>query len=299
MVAYQGYVFVSELSNNIIRKMTCDLIAMPSIPPTPAPSTRVPTSTASPTTPFVNPNSCVVDAFAGVQRTSALILYKGDGGQATSASFSNQAGLWINPTSQDLYIADQYSYRARKVNLNSRVITTFAGVGASSPSNAAYSGPATSAVLGPYHVCGDTIGSIYIVERSNYVVRKVGTDGILSTFAGTGDFTGDLGIDGPATSATLASMYHCVVDFIGEVYLTFTNKHFVRTVDFVGNLVAFAGTGVNTPAGLSGGALTSTPLAYPDNMFIDSVGNMFITELSARVRKTVLGSNILTTYAGE
>ncbi len=62
----------------------------------------------------------------------------------------------------------------------------------------------------------------------------------------------------------------------------------------------FAGTlSVDSPSGFNGPTLTSSIIVIPSVVFIDTVGNLFVNEYnSGRIRKTVLGSDILTTYVG-
>jgi hypothetical protein len=114
----------------------------------------------------------------------------------------------------NIYIADQYNHRIRKVTVSIGIISTIAGTGTASYSGD--NGAATSATLfNPYGVGLDTAGNVYIADTVNHRIRKVTiSTGIITTFAGTGtaSYSGD---NGPATSATLNWPYGVAVDSAG------------------------------------------------------------------------------------
>ena len=102
----------------------------------------------------------------------------------------------------NIYIADTFNNRIRKVTVSTGIISTIAGTGTISYSGD--NGAATSATLNyPYGVGLDTAGNVYIADRNNNRIRKVTiSTGIITTIAGTGTTTYS-GDNGPATSATL------------------------------------------------------------------------------------------------
>ena len=116
--------------------------------------------------------------------------FSGDGGPAAAASLNDPAGLALDALG-NLYIADWYNHRIRKIGPDGR-ITTVAGNG-----KAAFSGdggPATSASLeSPLGVAVDRLGNLYIADSFNQRIRKVGPDGTITTVAGNGrsEYSGD------------------------------------------------------------------------------------------------------------
>jgi hypothetical protein len=83
--------------------------------------------------------------------------YSGDNGAATSAALYWPSGVVLD-TAGDVYIADTYNYRIRKVTISTGIITTFAGTGTNSYSGD--NGPATSATLSlPRGVALDSAGT--------------------------------------------------------------------------------------------------------------------------------------------
>lgn len=142
--------------------------------------------------------------------------YSGDGGPATSAQLSAK-GVAVDQAG-NLYIADIYNHRVRKVS-PSGTITTVAGSGTQGYTGDG--GLATSAELNePIFVAVDSSSNLYIADLLADVVRKVATDGTISTYAGNGAccFTGT-GNDGePATNAPIGP-YGVAVDSAGNLYI--------------------------------------------------------------------------------
>jgi hypothetical protein len=148
----------------------------------------------------------------------------GDGGPATSARLNQPEGVAVDGQG-NLYIADAYVHRVRKVSRGG-TINAFAGGGSALGDG----GPATSAQLSqPFGVAVDGQGNVYISEYADHRVRKVSPAGAITTFAGTGagGYSGD---GGPATSARLYSPYGVAVDGQGNVYVAEYGNGTIRKV---------------------------------------------------------------------
>jgi uncharacterized protein (TIGR03437 family) len=147
----------------------------------------------------------------------------GDNGPATSAQLS-VGGIALD-SAGNLYIADFYNYRVRKVS--NGVITTVAGDGV--PGFSGDDGPATSAQLAyPQGVAVDSAGNLYIADTDNSRIRKV-SNGAITTVAGNGT-SGYSGDGGPATSAELEVPEDIAVDSAGKVYIADWNNWTVRVL---------------------------------------------------------------------
>lgn len=113
--------------------------------------------------------------------------YSGDGGPATQAALAGPYGVAVDK-SGNLFIADTYNGCIRKVDA-AGIISTVAGL-CSYPWVDGFEGdggPATSAKLArPFGVAVDDAGNLYIADTYNNRVRKVSTDGIITTIAGNG-----------------------------------------------------------------------------------------------------------------
>jgi sugar lactone lactonase YvrE len=126
----------------------------------------------------------------------------------------------------------------------------------------------------------------------NNRVRKVGTNGIITTIAGNGLAGGPAGDGGPATSAIVQGPTGVVLDAAGNLYISSSN--FIRRVDTSGLISTVAGGGNN---GLGdGGPATAARLNNPQDVAFDSAGNLYIADTN-RVRE-VDSSGIIATIAG-
>jgi hypothetical protein len=215
--------------------------------------------------------------------------FSGDNGPATSAQLGLESGLAMD-SADNLYIADSYNHRIRKVS--SGVITTAAGNGASGFSGD--NGPAISAQLAsPGGIAVDSLGNLYIADTGNNRVRKV-SGGVITTVAGNGTsgFSGD---NGPATSAQLAGPEGIAVDSLGNLYIADTGNNRVRTVSN-GVITTVAGNGTYGFSGDNGPA-ASAQLAYPAGVAVDSAFNLYIAD-SENNRVRNVSSGLITTVAG-
>ncbi len=149
----------------------------------------------------------------------------GDGGPARLAAFDYPRGLAID-SQNNLYVADYFNNRIRRIAADTQVITTYAGTGAGSYTGDA--GQATQATLHlPAGITFDRDGNLYIADLLNNVIRAVGRNGIIVTIAGTGQ-PGDEGTNGPAKAALLNSPRDIAVDAEGNVYFSDQDNNRVR-----------------------------------------------------------------------
>jgi YD repeat-containing protein len=126
--------------------------------------------------------------------------------------------LSYDPTGKILYLGD--GNRASAANINGLILNPFAGNWGSGYSGDG--GPATAAELNiPLDVAVGPDGSFYIADTRNQRIRRVGPDGIITTFAGNGQ-SGYSGDGGPATAAQLSLFFHCrvAVGPDGSVYIS-------------------------------------------------------------------------------
>ena len=221
----------------------------------------------------------------------------GLGGLATDAQLNSPAGIAFDKNG-NLYIGEiMQVVKVDKNGILSAVAGdgTFGFNGASTP--VGDGGPATSGHLyEPYGMAFDSAGNLYIAEFDDNRVRKVTTNGIISTIAGTGA-CGAVGDGGPATSATICSAFAVAVDGNNNVYVSDQDHYRVRKIDAAGMISTVAGTGACTSTS-NGGQATSVSICSPQGLAIDSDNNLYFADFyNFRIRK-VTTSGIMSTVAG-
>ncbi len=257
--------------------------------------------------------------------------YSGDGGPATSAQI-HAFGIAVDG-SGNIYIADNWTSRVRKVAAATGIITTVVGTGTDGYSGDG--GPAASARVHPDTVAVDASGNLFIGDGAHYVVRKVAAaTGIIATVAGNGT-QGYSGDGGPATNAQLGWSVGLAVDGSGNLYVADYNairKVAAATgvittvagseqtdatsvaVDGSGNVymgdgdrvrrVSAATDTITTIAGNGeyesgdGGLATSANLAEWPRVGLDGLGNIYIDGDDCTVRKVAAATGIITTVVG-
>jgi len=166
----------------------------------------------------------------------------------------------------------------------SYTITTLAGNGTAGFLGDA--GAATDANINfPLGVASDAAGNVFIADQINHRIRKVGTDGVISTVAGNGTsgFSGDAAA---ATSAMLSYPCGVAVDGSGNIYITDTHNRRVRKVSG-GNITTIAGTGDAGNSG-DGGKATAATITFPVGIVVDAAGNIFIADMIDNVINRLL-----------
>ena len=219
--------------------------------------------------------------------------YGGDDGAATAAQLRSPRGVAVDG-SGNLYIADSYDHRVRRVD-PAGTITTVAGTGVRGYSGD--SGAATAAQLAaPDAVTVDSVGNLYIADIGNHRVRHVDLSGTITTVAGNGSrgFAGD---GGAATAAQIDRPSGVAVDGSGNLYIADTENYRVRRVDPAGTITTVAGSG-QWGYGGDGGPATAAQLAFPRDVAVDATGSLYIADLGNRRVRKVDQSGRIATVAG-
>ncbi|MBK8313867.1 MAG: hypothetical protein IPL01_07490 [Acidobacteria bacterium] len=177
------------------------------------------------------------------------------------------------------------------------VLTTVAGTGAQGFSGD--NGPAPFGWLNrPARLAFDSSGNLFFADTTNHRIRRVNSQGVLSTIAGTGvqGFSGD---NGPAISAQLNSPLGVAVDKDGNVYFSDSNNHRIRLVNkATGRITTVAGSGVPGYSG-DGATATDANMNLPENVTLDKDGNIYFADSNNhRIRKVTVATGFINTIAG-
>jgi sugar lactone lactonase YvrE len=240
----------------------------------------------------VSPNG-IITRFAG-NNTSG---FSGDGGLAVNAQINYPQGIAID-NAGNIIFSDGGNRIIRKVDANG-IISTIAGI----PGSYGYSGDggmATNAQMGlPAGLSVDAAGNIYVADIGKHVIRKIATDGIITTVAGIGTngFSGDGGL---ATAAKLNAPTDVWVDANNNLFISDRDNHAVRKVTAAGIISTIAGIGGSLNYGFTGdgGAATTAKLYSPYSVSVDNLGNVYLSDKgNNRIRK-ITTNGIISTIAG-
>ena len=218
-----------------------------------------------------------VDASTGIISTVAgdgTVGYGGDGGPATRAQMREPNDCALDGRG-GLLIADIQDQRIRRLDIETGIITTFAGTGEKAHSGDG--GPASEAgIFGARAVCVDGRGSTYICEREGNSIRKVDSNGIITLVAG-GDERGYTGDGGPAIDATFNGPKSIRCDADGNVLVVDTENHAIRKIDVSDGTISTVAGGRRGPEG-DGGDSTLAGLARPHGVVVNSQRAFYIAD---------------------
>ncbi|MBK1642895.1 hypothetical protein CKO12_13660 [Chromatium okenii] len=238
-------------------------------------------------------NSAIITTVAG----TGVAGYSGDGGLATKAQLNQPIRITIG-SEGSLYINDSSNNRLRRVSPDG-IINTIAGNGILGDSGDG--GLAINAKLyGGFGVAVTPDGVIYIAQDSYTSpfnrIRKIGKDGIISAFAGTG-IPGYSGDGGSALLARMFSPSGLALGSDGSLYISISRNDAIRRVSPDGIITTVVGTGVHSYSGDKGPAIKAT-LGHPQEISFTSDGSLLITDGdNFRVRR-VTTDGIINTVSG-
>ncbi len=229
--------------------------------------------------------------------------FGGDGGPAINAQLHTPRGILVE-TSGEIIFCDANNHRIRKLFTNG-TIATIAGT------SSGLSGDGAAAINAslqfPCGIFKDYFGNLFIADTFNNRIRKVFTNGTITTIAGsgpTGPYSGSFsGDNGLATTATLDTPLSVIVDSIGNVLIADSLNHRIRKIWTNGTIVTIAGSGlggiINGDYGGDGGLATNALMNVISSLWMDIQGNIIFSDsINSRIRRvSTLG--IITTLAGD
>lgn len=238
----------------------------------------------------------VIHVVAGIAQSAG---YNGDEQPALAAKLNAPFGIVVAPDGT-IYFNDGGNRRTRGITPDG-MIHTVAGNGTDGFSGDG--GLATAAQTGLcVNLSRGADGSLFISDANKQTIRRVGTDGIITTVAGVGNqasFTGDNGV---ATAARLNAPLGTAFDANGNLSIADFNNRRIRRVGADGIIRTIAGDG-NPPASPTdlagdGGLATAAQLGLPNGLRVDRLGNVFFADGGVRRVRKITRDGLIVSVAG-
>ena len=219
---------------------------------------------------------------------------------AGSSTWGNVEDVFVD-SAGNIYAADTLQNVVYKID-RLGATTVIAGTKGSP----GYSGDGALATTSKLHTPSSAVaapdGTVYIADYGNDRIRKIGTDGIITTYAGIGRSV-TLGDGGPATSAGLASPHTLALDAKGNLFVADSGNYRIRKISPSGTITTVGGTGSRSLSADGGPALVTD--MSPGWIKVAADGTIYYTDDGGgstssgypRVRKISPGG-IVTTVAG-
>jgi streptogramin lyase len=259
---------------------------------------------------FVEPTSIEVDASGNIfvaeftnnvirRVTSAGVVttLAGSAGLAGTNDGTGGAARFNGPTELamdaggNIYVADYSNHIIRKVTVEG-VVTTVAGVPGTPGTN---DGPTNLAQFNsPIGVAVDSTTNIYVADTANNTIRRVSTDGMVTTLAGSPGQAGSA--DGAGSVARFNSPHQVKLDRAGALYVADTGNHTIRRVTPAGVVTTVAGRAGFT--GSSDGTASLARFNTPTGVAIDTNGNVYVAEYVNDTIRRITTGGAVTTLAG-
>lgn len=202
--------------------------------------------------------------------------FSGDGGPATTASFSITMTATLSPDQARIYIADIGNSRTRMIDLASGIVTTVAGNG--KKGLPADDSDALTAPMGDTRaVTQADDGTLYVLLRggNSLVAVKDGKARTVVNAAGKQGYGGD---GGPARAALMNGPKYVAMDRQQNVLICDTENHCIRRYDpKTGQIALIAGSPPKTGTKI-GATLLDTQLKRPHGVRIGPDGRLYIAD---------------------
>lgn len=211
-------------------------------------------------------------------------------GTGANAQFGYLTGITAD-LNGNAYVVDLWHNNVRKIT-PAAVVTTLAGNGDSIGSA---DGPGDQArFYYPSGVAVDNAGTVYVVDRLNYTLRRISAAGVVSTIAGKAGVSAYA--DGPASESRLSVPQSIAVDSTGNVFFTEPRNHTIRRITPAGIVTTHAG-GIDLE-GSADGTVSTARFNFPYGLAIDSADNLYVADRNNCTIRKITPAGVVSTLAG-
>jgi DNA-binding beta-propeller fold protein YncE len=196
----------------------------------------------------------------------------------------------------NLFVADADNNTIRKITTPAAVVTTFAGsIGGRGYADGSGGDAGTSRFYDPHNIVSDSAGNVFVADLGNNVIRKIATNGTVTTVAGTAGVTGSA--DGTGSAAQFNSPFGMVFDSHGNLYVADSGNNTIRMITPAAVVSTLAGTAGVT--GSTDGTGAAAKFSNPSRLAIDSSDTIYVADYGNNtIRKITTPGGVVTTLAG-
>lgn len=198
----------------------------------------------------------------------------GDGGPATAAAFFSPTDLAFDAAG-NLFVADSYAGRVRKVDTDGRITTVAGGNGPDEGNGDG--GPATRARVSPHALAFDASGNLFVADQDRRArIRRIDTSGIITTVAGGGEPADGVGDGLPATGAHIVEPSALAFDTAGNLFIGEASR--IRKLTPLGLISTVTSPDSTTPVFVD----------YPTSIVVEPDGDLLVAgnDVITRVEQT-------------
>ena len=233
----------------------------------------------------------LVSNSAGSVTSSGAVLIVGSAPPPpVSAFFSYPAGItFLGPDS--LFVSDSSGDTVQKVTTAGDVTLVAGTSGSAGTTNGA---GAAALFNQPGGMVATSAGVIFVADTANATIRRIGSDGSVTTFAGSAGARGNA--DGTGTVATFSSPLGLAIDAAGNLYVADTMSDTVRKITPAGVVSTLAGM-AGSP-GFADGTGTGAQFNHPAALAVDATGNVYVADQSNNIIRKITPAGVVTVLAG-
>jgi outer membrane protein assembly factor BamB len=244
-------------------------------------------------------SSLTLTAVTATSAGNYTVVVSNSGGSVTSnaatltvtpAYFPQPSGLALDSAGL-LYVTDQSTNTVYKI-APSGAIALVAGTSGSAGST---DGSGAAARFNqPRGLTATSNGTLSVTDTANSTIRRITTDGVVTTLAGSPTLRGNL--DGAGTSATFSSPVGIQLDNNGTLYVADAMNNTVRKITATGMVSTLAGNAGST--GLLDGTGSAARFNNPTGLAIDSNGTSYVADTTNNIIRKITATGSVTTLAG-
>jgi sugar lactone lactonase YvrE len=196
----------------------------------------------------------------------------------------------------NLFVSETRNGTIRKVVIATGAATVLAGT--DGQSGYADGTGADARFTAPWGLAIDGAGNLFVGDASNNAIRKIVlATGAVTTVAGLGGWRMYGYADGTGVAARFAGPVGIALDGTGNLYVADGGNNAVRKVDVATRVVTTVAGGP-APIGSTDGTGANARFTRPTGIASDGAGNIYVTDWNATVRKVVIATKAVTTFAG-